>query len=132
MTAEERQKYLERLCAMDEQEFQKLWENSEVRAKLQKLAALSNTAKLTKVTHCKDCRHFLASVELCKCWDSVTEADGFCHRAVAKVIDITGAELAPGDPENCQGNGEHPDFEICCDECDYYLACFPEAMPQKE
>ena len=46
-----------------------------------------------------------------------------------KIIDVTGAELKPGDPENCQGNGEHPDFECCCDECDYYLACFPEAMP---
>lgn len=22
----------------------------------------------------------------------------------------TGAELHPGDPEHCQGNGEHPDF----------------------
>ena len=47
-----------------------------------------------------------------------------------RLIDVTGAELKPGDPENCQGNGEHPDFECCCDECDYYLACFPEAMPQ--
>ena len=37
-TAEERQRYFEQLCAMDEQEFQKLWENSEVRAKLQKLS----------------------------------------------------------------------------------------------
>lgn len=40
--------------------------------------------------------------------------------------DPTGAELAPGDPDNCQGNGEHPDFEICCDECDFFLKCFPE------
>lgn len=46
-----------------------------------------------------------------------------------KIIDPTGAALKPGDPEHCQGNGEHPDFECCCDECDYYLACFPEAMP---
>lgn len=40
--------------------------------------------------------------------------------------DITGAVLFPGYPEFCRGNGEHPAFEICCDECDYYLACFPE------
>ncbi len=46
-----------------------------------------------------------------------------------KIIDVTGAELKPGDPEHCQGNGEHPDFECCCDECDYYLACFPEWAP---
>lgn len=47
---------------------------------------------------------------------------------IFKVIeqDATGAILTPGFPERCQGNGEHPDFEICCDECDYYLACFPE------
>jgi hypothetical protein len=41
-------------------------------------------------------------------------------------LDPTGAELMPGDPECCQGNGEDPRFEICCDECDHYLACFPE------
>lgn len=38
----------------------------------------------------------------------------------------TGAELKPGDPKNCQGNGKDPRFEICCDECDYYFNCFPE------
>ena len=43
-----------------------------------------------------------------------------------KIIDITGAELRPGDPKNCQGNGQHPDYECCCDECDYYLECYPE------
>lgn len=43
-----------------------------------------------------------------------------------KILDVTGAELTPGKPDECQGNGEHPDFEICCDECDYYLDCFPD------
>ena len=43
-----------------------------------------------------------------------------------KIIDVTGAELRPGDPKNCQGNGSHPGYECCCDECDYYLDCFPE------
>ena len=26
----------------------------------------------------------------------------------------------------CLGNGEHPGFECCCDECDFYLTCFPD------
>ena len=42
-----------------------------------------------------------------------------------KVIDITGVELTPGKPNVCLGNGDQG-FECCCDECDYYLLCFPE------
>ena len=42
-----------------------------------------------------------------------------------KVIDITGIKLTPGEPTACLGNGEQG-FECCCDECDYYLICFPE------
>ena len=42
-----------------------------------------------------------------------------------QVIDITGIELTPGHPEVCLGNGEQG-LECCCDECDYYLLCFPE------
>ena len=42
-----------------------------------------------------------------------------------KVIDIIGIELMPGEPAVCLGNGEQG-FECCCDECDYYLRCFPE------
>ncbi len=42
-----------------------------------------------------------------------------------KVIDITGTELTPGKPNVCLGNGKQG-FECCCDECDYYLFCFPE------
>jgi len=45
-----------------------------------------------------------------------------------KIINVTGADLAPGYPEHCQGNGKHPNFEICCDECDYYLDCYPEFL----
>ena len=49
-----------------------------------------------------------------------------------KVIDITGVELTPGYPDVCLGNGELG-FECCCDECDYYLLCFPEFdVPLKE
>ena len=42
-----------------------------------------------------------------------------------KITDITGIELTPGEPDACLGNGELG-FECCCDECDYYLSCFPE------
>lgn len=48
-----------------------------------------------------------------------------------KVIDPTGVELSPGEPEKCLGNGEHVDdeghdIECCCDECDYFLLCHPQ------
>ena len=39
LTAEERQHYFEQVCEMDEQEFRALWENSEVRTKLEELDA---------------------------------------------------------------------------------------------
>lgn len=48
-----------------------------------------------------------------------------------KVIDITGIELTPGEPDVCLGNGEQG-FECCCDECDYYLLCFPEFDPKNK
>ena len=38
---------------------------------------------------------------------------------------MTGVELTPGEPTVCLGNGKQS-FECCCDECDYYLLCFPE------
>ena len=43
-----------------------------------------------------------------------------------EAIDVTGAILTPGKPEKCQGNGEHKGFDCCCDECDWFLLCFPE------
>ena len=46
-----------------------------------------------------------------------------------KTFDITGIELMPGEPAVCLGNGEQG-FECCCDECDYYLLCFPEFDPK--
>ena len=48
-----------------------------------------------------------------------------------RVIDITGLELMIGEPDVCLGNGEQ-DFECCCDECDYYLLCFPEFAPKSK
>ena len=47
-----------------------------------------------------------------------------------KITDITGTELTPGEPTVCLGNGEQG-FECCCDECDYYLLCFPEFDPKR-
>ena len=44
-----------------------------------------------------------------------------------KSIDITGVELMPGEPAVCLGNGDQG-FECCCDECDYFLLCFPQSL----
>lgn len=38
-------------------------------------------------------------------------------------VDPTGATLLPGFPEKCEGNGKHPKYECCCDECDYLKLC---------
>ena len=39
-------------------------------------------------------------------------------------IDVTGVELRPGNGgKDCPGNGEDPQIECCCDECDYMLDC---------
>ena len=46
-----------------------------------------------------------------------------------KVIDVTGVELTPGEPDVCLGNGTQG-FVCCCDECDYFLLCFPEYCPE--
>ncbi len=37
-----------------------------------------------------------------------------------RIVDDTGVELMPGEPDVCLSNGKQ-DFECCCDECDYYL-----------
>lgn len=29
--------------------------------------------------------------------------------------------------ENCRNNGENPEIEPACDNCDYFLICFPDA-----
>ena len=47
-------------------------------------------------------------------------------------IDITGIQLNPGENgTNCEGNGTSYDkngnlIECSCDECDFFLICFPE------
>ena len=50
----------------------------------------------------------------------------FDEKISEEVVDVTGAILTPGNPEQCQGNGEHKDFDCCCDECDWEMLCFPE------
>ena len=42
------------------------------------------------------------------------------------VSDSSGAVLTPGKPQTCEGNGSNDAYEICCDECVWFLACFPE------
>ena len=55
-----------------------------------------------------------------------------CKKRLKMPVDITGIELTPSMYKYCKGNGEHKDecgkcYEICCDECDYFLLCFPIA-----
>ena len=39
----------------------------------------------------------------------------------------TGILITPSPQgELCLGNGEHEGYECCCDECGYFLDCFPE------
>ena len=47
------------------------------------------------------------------------------------VIDPTGVILTPGKPDVCLGNGDQG-FECCCDECDFFLLCFPEYDPDNK
>ncbi len=44
-----------------------------------------------------------------------------------QIIDATSTLLTPSrQGRKCLGNGEHPEYEICCEECDYFLYCFPQ------
>ena len=41
------------------------------------------------------------------------------------IVDITGVVLIPGNQgRECPGNGEDPNAECCCDECDYLRCCY--------
>ena len=43
-----------------------------------------------------------------------------------KYIGTDGVQLTPSpNGEKCQANGSNPEIEIQCDECSYYLVCFP-------
>ena len=44
-----------------------------------------------------------------------------------QIIDVSGTPLTPSlQGKHCLGNGEHPQYECCCEECDYFLKCFPQ------
>ncbi|MBR5496321.1 MAG: hypothetical protein IKV58_02925 [Oscillospiraceae bacterium] len=44
-----------------------------------------------------------------------------------QIVDVTGTPLTPSwQGHKCLANGEHIEYECCCDECDYYLNCFPQ------
>lgn len=49
------------------------------------------------------------------------------------IEDYINIELTLGNGgENCLGNGEHIDengktIEICCENCDFFLCCFPQS-----
>ena len=46
---------------------------------------------------------------------------------LARRREATGTPLTPSfHGKDCLGNGEHPGIECRCDECDHYLACFPD------
>ena len=50
-----------------------------------------------------------------------------------KIIDVTGTILTPSfQGQKCLGNGERSGYECCCDECDYYLKCFPQYDVKKK
>lgn len=39
----------------------------------------------------------------------------------------TGIKLTPSyQGKDCLGNGNFPGYECCCDECDFFLTCFPD------
>ena len=41
------------------------------------------------------------------------------------IVDVTGVPLIPGNGgKDCPGNGKNPEYECCCDECDYMMVCF--------
>ena len=48
-----------------------------------------------------------------------------------RIIDVTGVELMPKEHDICPGNGDQG-FDCCCDECDYYLLCFPDFDPKNK
>ena len=44
-----------------------------------------------------------------------------------EIMDPTGVPLRPSwQGRRCKGNGFHPEYECCCDECDYFLGCYPQ------
>ncbi|MBE7041202.1 MAG: hypothetical protein E7400_04470 [Ruminococcaceae bacterium] len=48
-----------------------------------------------------------------------------CRKQI--IDEETGTPLKPSrQGKRCPGNGSHPEYWCCCDECDYYMHCFPQ------
>ena len=48
-------------------------------------------------------------------------------------LDLSNLKLTPSPyGRDCKGNGEWPGIECQCDECDYYLVCFPDWQERME
>ncbi len=53
-----------------------------------------------------------------------------CKRRKKLIIDVTGTPLKPSwQGMYCPGNGKHPRYECCCDECGYFMYCYPQLDP---
>ena len=49
-----------------------------------------------------------------------------------RITDATGTPLIPSKQGcECPGNGEHPEYECCCDECGYLLCCLDPEIQLK-
>lgn len=62
-------------------------------------------------------------------WHTLKSVLFYCEEKYMRkqIIDVTGTPLTPSRQGNkCLGNGEHSEYECCCEECDYYLRCFPQ------
>lgn len=51
----------------------------ELEDKIERGVLVERLPDANKVIQCKDCQHFTASLDFCRCWQSVTDEDGFCH-----------------------------------------------------
>lgn len=48
------------------------------------------------------------------------------------ILDVTGVLLVPGNcGRECPGNGENPEQECCCEECDYMQCCLDPYDPAR-
>lgn len=66
----------------------------------------------------------LAQCEKCGLWYKTGREQ--LHQCEDLIDPATGVLLHPGVPDRCPGNGTEPDYEICCDNCNWFLECFPE------
>ena len=49
------------------------------------------------------------------------------YESMFNILDSSGVLLTPSfHGEKCAGNMNTPEHGCCCDECDFYLSCFPD------